>query len=91
MRKITEKRTDMAGKDNKAVSFEEAAARLEEIVKALEGGNAPLDESLKLFEEGVGLVNACRKQLDSAEQKVKLLMENGNGDDDEKDFVGTEQ
>lgn len=91
MRKITEKRTDMAGKDNKAVSFEEAAARLEEIVKALEGGNAPLDESLKLFEEGVRLVNACRKQLDSAEQKVKLLMENGNGDDDEKDFVGTEQ
>ena len=81
----------MAGKDNKAVSFEEAAARLEEIVKALEGGNAPLDESLKLFEEGVRLVNACRKQLDSAEQKVKLLMENGNGDDDEKDFVGTEQ
>lgn len=91
MRKITEKRTDMAGKDNKAVSFEEAAARLEEIVKALEGGSAPLDESLKLFEEGVRLVNACRKQLDSAEQKVKLLMENGNGDDDEKDFVGTEQ
>ena len=81
----------MAGKDNKAVSFEEAAARLEEIVRALEGGNAPLDESLKLFEEGVRLVNACRKQLDSAEQKVKLLMENGNGDDDEKDFVGTEQ
>ena len=81
----------MAGKDNKAVSFEEAAARLEEIVRALEGGNAPLDESLKLFEEGVRLVNACRKQLDSAEQKVKLLMENGNGDDYEKDFVGTEQ
>ena len=81
----------MAGKDNKAVSFEEAAARLEEIVRALEGGNAPLDESLELFEEGVRLVNACRKQLDSAEQTVKLLMENGNGDDDEKDFVGTEQ
>lgn len=81
----------MAEKNNKAISFEEATARLEEIVKALEGGNAPLDESLKLFEEGVKLVNACRKQLDSAEQRVKLLMENGNGDDDEKDFVGTEQ
>jgi len=87
----TEKGTDMAEKKNKEISFEDATARLEEIVKALENGNAPLDESLKLFEEGIKLVSSCKKQLDNAEQRVKLLMENGNGEDDETDFVGTEQ
>ncbi|MBR2474361.1 MAG: exodeoxyribonuclease VII small subunit [Clostridia bacterium] len=81
----------MAEKKNKEISFEDATARLEEIVKALESGNAPLDESLKLFEEGIKLVSSCKKQLDNAEQRVKLLMENGNGEDDETDFVGTEQ
>ena len=81
----------MAEKKNKEISFEDATARLEEIVKSLESGNAPLDESLKLFEEGIKLVSSCKKQLDNAEQRVKLLMENGNGEDDETDFVGTEQ
>lgn len=60
------------------LAFEQAIARLDEIVKQLEGGNAPLDASLKLFEEGVGLVTACKKQLDAAEQRVKFLTENGN-------------
>ncbi len=61
--------------ENKELSFEEAIARLEELVSALENGKAPLDESLKLFEEGVALVAGCKKQLDDAEQKVKLLTE----------------
>ncbi len=61
--------------DNKELSFEQAMARLEELVSALENGKAPLDESLKLFEEGVSLVAGCKKQLDEAEQKVKLLTE----------------
>ena len=74
----------------KEPAFEEAIERLEQIVKALEDGKAPLDSSLKLFEEGVKLVASCKKQLDKAEQKVKLLMENGDGVDDEKDFIGTE-
>ena len=55
------------------MTFETAIARLEEIVRALEGGNAPLDESLSLFEEGVALVKLCNSRLDAAEQKVKLL------------------
>lgn len=76
--------------DNKEISFEAAMLRLEEIVKALEDGKAPLDTSLALFEEGVGLVAMCKNQLDNAEQKVKILLENGNGDNDERDFVGTD-
>ncbi len=61
--------------NDKELSFEEAIKRLEELVSALENGKAPLDESLRLFEEGVALVSACKKQLDEAEQKVKLLTE----------------
>ncbi len=61
--------------EKKELSFEEAIARLEELVTALENGKAPLDESLKLFEEGVKLVAGCKKQLDEAEQKVRLLTE----------------
>ena len=62
-----------------AMTFEEALARLEEIVRALESGSAPLDESLALFEEGVGLVKLCNARLDSAEQKVRLLSKNPDG------------
>ena len=74
--------------DKKEPAFENAIERLEEIVKALENGKEPLDSSLKLFEEGVALVSVCKKQLDAAEQKVKLLTENGNGN--EKDLDGAE-
>ena len=76
--------------DKKEISFEAAMVRLEEIVKALEDGKAPLDASLALFEEGVKLVALCKGQLDTAEQKVKILLENGNGENDERDFVGTD-
>jgi len=61
------------------LSFEAALSRLEEIVRRLESGSAPLDESLALFEEGVGLVKLCNAQLDSAEQKVRLLSKNPDG------------
>jgi len=62
----------------KDVTFEEAMARLEEIVKYLEGGNAPLDKSLEVFEEGVSLVKLCNQKLDSAEQKVRFLTAGGD-------------
>ncbi|MBP3378198.1 MAG: exodeoxyribonuclease VII small subunit [Clostridia bacterium] len=55
------------------MTFEVAIARLEEIVRALESGSAPLDKSLALFEEGVALVKLCNNRLDNAEQKVKIL------------------
>lgn len=60
--------------ENKEITFEAALARLEEIVRALDGGSAPLDESLSLFEEGVRLVKLCSGKLDDAEQRVKILI-----------------
>ena len=57
----------------KKLTFEQSMARLEEIVSRLEGGEAPLDESLKLFEEGAKLMGQCTAMLDKAEQKVALL------------------
>ena len=71
----------MEKKIEKELAFELAIKRLEEIVKQLEDGNAPLDDSLKLFEEGVGLVLTCKTQLDGAEQRVKFLTENGENAD----------
>ncbi len=63
----------------KKVTFEQQLARLEEIVAALEKGDAPLADSLKLFEEGTKLISACSKQLDQAEQQVIKLMKGEDG------------
>ncbi|MBQ8250165.1 MAG: exodeoxyribonuclease VII small subunit [Clostridia bacterium] len=73
--------------NNNDIAFETALARLEEIVRALDGGAAPLDESLALFEEGVKLVKLCSGKLDAAEQKVKILVRGENGDAEERDFA----
>ena len=54
----------------KKKSLEESLARLGEVVRTLERGDAPLADSLKLFEEGAALITACTKELDEAEQKV---------------------
>ena len=55
-------------------SFEEALARLEAIVQELEEGEANLEHSLSLFEEGVKLSKLCHKKLDQAEKKIELLI-----------------
>ncbi|MBQ4066419.1 MAG: exodeoxyribonuclease VII small subunit [Clostridia bacterium] len=55
------------------MKFEEALKRLEEIVRSLESGQSPLDESLELYEEAVALVKVCNSKLDSAQQKVTML------------------
>ena len=67
-------------------TFEGALGRLEEIVRALENGNAQLDASLALYEEGVSLVKLCNSQLDAAEQKVKILIAGEDGEPNEQDF-----
>ena len=71
------------------MTFEAALSRLEDIVRSMEGGTAMLDESLALFEEGVGLVKFCTKALDDAEQKVKILQKEDDGTVSETDFSGT--
>jgi exodeoxyribonuclease VII small subunit len=54
--------------------FEDCLQRLEQIVDELEKGNAPLEQALKLFEEGVQLSATCRKELEEAEGKVEILL-----------------
>ena len=63
----------------KRQTFEEQITRLAEIVAALEKGDAPLADSLALFEEGTKLIAACSEELDQAEQKVVRLMKGPDG------------
>lgn len=64
--------------EEKELTFEESLARLEQIVKELESGNVPLDDLMKLYDEGTALVKFCTKKIESAEQKVRLVqMKNG--------------
>lgn len=70
------------------MTFEAAMSRLEEIVRLLESGNAPLDVSLSLYEEGVALVRLCNTRLDNAEQRVKILSFTENGEAIENDMAG---
>ena len=67
-------------------TFEQSIARLEQIVKLLEKGDAPLAESLGLFEEGAGLARACGQMLDEAEQKVVQLRKGPDGAPEELPF-----
>lgn len=62
-----------------AVKFEQAMARLEAIVSELERGELPLDESLKIFEEGIRLSKTCLKMLEDAERKVEVLVQDKEG------------
>lgn len=80
----------MATNNKKEISFEDALERLNEIVKALEHSDAPLDDSLKLFEEGVALVKQCNDQIDQAEAKIKQLVRSSDGTLEEQDFVATD-
>jgi exodeoxyribonuclease VII small subunit len=60
-------------------SFEESLKRLEAVVDQLEKGELTLEESLKLFEEGVNLTASCKQELDAAEGKVQMLVKQRDG------------
>ncbi len=60
-------------------NFEEQLTALEAVVERLERGELSLDESVRLFEEGVKLSNACKKQLEAAEGRIQVLVEQGSG------------
>ena len=57
----------------KEMTYENAVKRLQEIVKTLENGGLPLEESVKLFEEGAGLAKFCNDELKNAEQRIIAL------------------
>lgn len=68
-------------------TFEQNMTRLEQIVRAMERGDVPLEESLKLFQEGTELVRSCNKLLDEAELQVKKIMTAPDGSPVEEDFI----
>jgi len=61
-------------------SFEEQLTALETVVERLERGELSLDESVRLFEEGVKLSEACKKELEAAEGRIQVLVEKGSGE-----------
>ena len=68
-------------------TFEENMHRLEQIVRTMERGEVPLEESLKLFQEGTELVKNCGKLLDDAELQVKKIMADSEGNPVEEEFA----
>ena len=59
--------------------FEDSLKRLETIVGQLENGDLPLEDSIKLFEEGIRLSAECKEELDSAEGKIQILLKQRDG------------
>lgn len=68
------------------MTFEEAISRIQEIIHRLEAGETSLEESLKLFEEGMNLINFCQKKLDEVEQKIEMLVKNEGGEFETRPF-----
>ncbi len=73
--------------NQKKKTFEESMVRLEQIVRAMERGDVPLEESLKLFQEGTDLVRSCGKLLDDAQLQVNKIMTAADGSPVEEEFV----
>jgi exodeoxyribonuclease VII small subunit len=65
-------------KEKKAMDFEQQLASLEDLVESLESGDLSLEESLKSFEQGIKVARDCQAALKSAEQKVEVLMRQGD-------------
>jgi exodeoxyribonuclease VII small subunit len=73
-------------------TFEEALSQLEALVARLEGGDLPLEEALRAFEEGVRLTRLCAERLEDAERRVHLLMRTPEGAEREVPFdLGNEE
>ena len=66
--------TDLDG-----LTFDQALAQLQQVVRALEGGELSLEDSLKAFEKGVRLSRACQKHLSAADQRIDVLVRGGEG------------
>lgn len=73
--------------DKKNMTFEQSMLRLEQIVRAMERGDVPLEESLKLFQEGTQLVANCEKLLEKAQLQVKKVLTSPDGSMILEDFA----
>ncbi len=75
-----------SAKQKEELSFEESLKRLEGIVETLEEGNAPLEESIKLYEEGMTLAKSCMTRLNEAKLKLKKIQKSAGGALEETDI-----
>ena len=73
--------------NEKNMTFEKSMERLEQIVRAMERGDVPLDESLKLFTEGTELVRSCGKLLDDAQLQVQKVVKGADGNPTYEEFA----
>lgn len=80
----------MAG-SKKTLSFEEALNRLKEISELMEGEELSLEDSMKLFKEGMEISSFCNKKLDDAERKISTLVKGKDGKITEVDFIPGEE
>ena len=71
---------DEPEQDAGSVKFEEGMSQLEEMVRRLEAGSVPLEESLATFEKGIALVRVLQRKLDSVQEKIEELTRNEHGD-----------
>ena len=69
------------------MKFEEALERLEQIVCQLEDGSLGLDESMKIFDEGIKLTQACTKKLEESEKRIQILLKNERGEKSLHPFI----
>ena len=76
----------MSNKKEEAMKFSEALARLDAVVSALDRENTDLEESLRLYEEGVRLVAICQGKITEAERKIQLLKMTPDGEVTEEEF-----
>ena len=91
--KPARKKTATKAKAKEEIPYEVAVARLEEIVRRLEQSREGigLEESMRLYEEGVALVRRCYRELEAAEQRVKVLQQTPNGEIIAVDFDTDEE
>ena len=74
----------------KNISFENSLKRLEDIVSEMENSQLDIDKAMKLFEEGISLVNQCSTKLDETKKKIEILVEK-NGKKEKENFVEREE
>lgn len=81
----------MANRKNKELSFEEMLKELENIVTAMDNGQISLDEALSLYEQGISYVGKCNAELSNAENKIKVISRNTNGEIIIKEFENNDK
>lgn len=74
----------------KTVNLEKSLSDLETLIEELEGGELPLDQAMKKFEEGIKLTRGCQAALKDAEQKVEILLKSAGGEELLQDFDSDE-